>query len=130
MNQTLTLGQFFLLILVIIAVLLAYEFRLTLVQLRRTLSRADETMDDLRAAIRESRQVIGLVRARADALSSMLQRVEQTGGRVAGILEQLTNYLLKPLVLLTSLVSGLKAAFAALGGARKKKKGGESDVGR
>lgn len=126
----LTLGQFILLILVIIAVLIAYELRLTLVQLRRTLSRADDTMDDLRAVIREARPVIGLLRARAEGLSSILQQVEQTGGRVAGVLEQLTNYLLKPLVLLSSLVGGLKAAFAAVSGAKRKKKGGESDVGR
>jgi len=126
MDQFLTLGQFFLLVLVIAAVILVYDVRQTLSQFRKTLLKTDETLKELRATIEDAHFVIGLIRTRTESLSGTVENIERTAGKVAAALEQLTVYVLKPVVLLGSLLGGVKAAFAAFS---HKKKGGNLDVG-
>ncbi|MEW6367547.1 MAG: hypothetical protein AB1714_23200 [Acidobacteriota bacterium] len=125
MSQPLTLTQFCLLILVIAAVVVVHQIVLTLGQFRRTLSKTDEVLGDLRGTLVELRQIIGIVKARAQALSATLEGFERTAAKLSATLEQVATYILKPFLIISSLLGGVKTA---LGLFRRSRKEGDEHV--
>ena len=121
MSQPLTLTQLCLFILVIAAVILVHQVVLTLGQFRRTLSKTDEVLGDLRATLVELRQIVDIVKTRAQALSATLEGFERTAAKLSATLEQVATYILKPFLVISSLLGGVKTALGLFG--RKRKEG-------
>ncbi|MBI2837938.1 MAG: hypothetical protein HYX75_06475 [Acidobacteria bacterium] len=126
MSQPLTFNQLCLFLLTVAAVVLVVQLLQTLTQIRRTLAKTNDAIDDFRATLSEIRQIALLVKARAQSLSAALEGFERTAGKLTAVLEQVANYILKPFLLISSLLGGLKTAMAVFG---RKKHGGEENVG-
>ena len=127
MNQPVTLSQVFLFVLLIAVIILIYDLKQTLAQFRKTLSKADEAFDDLRATLKDVHHIVSLVRERTESLSNMVQGFERTAGKLTAVLDQLTAFILKPVMIISSVVGGMKAALSLFG---SKKQGGKIDVER
>lgn len=110
---------------VIAAAVLTVQLVQTLAQLRKTLGRYDEAIDDFRKTLAEIRETAVLVKTRVQSLSSTLEGVERTAGKMVAALEQMAAYVLKPILLISGVLGGMKAAFTLI---RRKKNGGDKDV--
>lgn len=126
MNQALTFNQLCLFILTVAAVVLVVQLVQTLTQFRRSLSKADEALAELRSTLADLRQIAAMVRARAESVSAVIEGFERSTGKLAAVMEQVASYILKPFLLVGSVLGGLKTAMALIG---RRKSGGNEDVG-
>ncbi len=125
MNQPVTLSQVFIFVLLIAVIILIYDLKQTLAQFRKTLAKADEAFDDLRGTLKDARHIVRLLRERAESLSNTVQGFERTAGKLTAVLDQLSDFILKPVMIIGSVVGGIKTALNFF---RRKKQGGKNDV--